>query len=60
AGAAPVLGADLANIRRVVVAMTGSEPQQQSAPIGGRTPSAFATRVLNYRLVTDVLPRNLL
>lgn len=57
---APVLGADLANIRRVVVSMTGSQPQQQSAPIGGRTPSAFATRVLNYRLVTDVLPRNLL
>ncbi len=57
---APVSAANRANIRRVVVAMTGSEPQQQSAPIGGRTPSPFATRVLNYRLVTDVLPRNLL
>ncbi|MEE8503879.1 MAG: prepilin-type N-terminal cleavage/methylation domain-containing protein [candidate division NC10 bacterium] len=62
----PAPGACAANtappcdIGRVVVSMTGSQPQQQSAPIGGRTPSAFATRVLNYRLVTDVLPRNLL
>ena len=62
----PAPGACAANtappcdIGRVVVSMTDSQPQQQSAPIGGRTPSAFATRVLNYRLVTDVLPRNLL
>lgn len=62
----PVPGACAANtappcdIGRVVIRMTGSEPQQQSAPIGGRNHSPFATRVLNYPLVTNVLPRNLL
>ncbi len=57
---APVVGAaTLANIRRVVVTITGSEPQQQSAAIGGRSPSPFATRVRNYQLLTDVRPRNL-
>lgn len=62
----PAPGACAANtappcdIGRVLVSMTGSQPQRQSAPIGGRTPSPFATRVLNYPLVTDVLPRNLL
>ncbi len=56
---APVGAGNLANIRRVVVSMTGSEPQQQSAAIGGRTPSPFATRVRNYQLLTDVRPRNL-
>ncbi len=56
---APVGAATLANIRRVVINMTGSEPQQQSAAIGGRTHSPFATRVRNYQLLTDVRPRNL-
>lgn len=47
------------DIRRVLVNMTGSEPVSQSAAIGGRSPSPFATRVRNYQLVTDVRPRNL-
>jgi len=47
------------DIARVVISMTGSEPQRQSAPIGGRRTSPFATRVRNYQLVTDVRPRNL-
>ncbi len=47
------------DIGRVIVAMTGSEPVSQSAPIGGRSPSPFATRVRNYQLGTDVRPRNL-
>ena len=47
------------DIGRVIIAMTGSEPVSQSAPIGGRSPSPFATRVRNYQLVTDVRPRNL-
>ena len=55
----PVTALNLANIRRVVITMTGSEPQQQSAAIGGRSPSPFATRVPNYQLVTDVRARNL-
>ncbi len=50
------LGCD---IGRVIVTMTGSEPVSQSAAIGGRSPSPFATRVRNYQLVTDVRPRNL-
>ncbi len=50
------LGCDIA---RVVITMTGSEPQQQSAAIGGRTKSPFATRVPDYQLMTDVRPRNL-
>ena len=44
---------------RVIVTMTGSEPVSQSAAIGGRSPSPFATRVRNYQLVTDARPRNL-
>jgi len=55
----PVTAANLANIRRVVITMTGSEPQQQSAAIGGRTQSPFATRVPDYQLMTDVRVRNL-
>lgn len=61
----PAPGACAANtappcdIRRVVISITGSEPQRQSAAIGGRTRSPFATRVLNYPLVTDVRLRNL-
>ena len=47
------------DISRVVITMTGSEPQRQSAPIGGRRTSPFATRVRNYQLVTDVRARNL-
>ena len=47
------------DIGRVIVTMTGSEPVSQSAAIGGRSPSPFATRVRNYQLVTDVRPRNL-
>ncbi len=47
------------DIARVVITMTGSEPLQQSAAIGGRSPSPFATRVPDYQLVTDVRPRNL-
>jgi prepilin-type N-terminal cleavage/methylation domain-containing protein len=47
------------DIGRVNIAMTGSEPVSQSAPIGGRSPSPFATRVRNYQLGTDVRPRNL-
>jgi hypothetical protein len=47
------------DIRRVRITMTGAEPAQQSAAIGGRSPSPFATRVQNYQLVTDVRPRNL-
>ncbi len=47
------------DIGRVIITMTGSEPVSQSAPIGGRSPSPFATRVRNYQLVTDVRPRNL-
>ncbi len=47
------------DIARVVITLTGSEPQQQSAAIGGRSPSPFATRVPNYQLVTDLRPRNL-
>ena len=47
------------DIARVNIAMTGSEPLQQSAAIGGRSPSPFATRVRNYQLGTDVRPRNL-
>ncbi len=59
-GACAANAAPPCDIGRVVVSMTGSQPQRQSAPIGGRTPSPFATRVMNYQLVTDVLPRNLL
>ena len=61
----PVPGACVDNINppcdigRVIVTMTGSEPVSQSAAIGGRSPSPFATRVRNYQLVTDVRPRNL-
>ncbi len=55
----PVTAANLANIRRVAITMTGAEPVSQSAPIGGRSPSPFATRVRNYQLGTDVRPRNL-
>lgn len=61
----PVPGACADNINppcdigRVIVTMTGSEPVQQSAPIGGRTHSTFATRVRNYQLVNEVRPRNL-
>ncbi len=47
------------DIARVVITMTGSEPQQQSAAIGGRSTSPFATRVPDYQLMTDVRPRNL-
>ena len=47
------------DIARVVITLTGSEPQQQSAAIGGRSSSPFATRVPNYQLVTDLRPRNL-
>jgi hypothetical protein len=47
------------DIGRVIVTMTGSEPVSQSAAIGGRSPSPFATRVRNYQLATDVRPRNL-
>ncbi len=47
------------DIRRVRIIMTGAEPAQQSAAIGGRSPSPFATRVRNYQLGTDVRPRNL-
>ncbi len=55
----PVTAANLANIRRVAITLIGSEPLQQSAAIGGRSPSPFATRVRNYQLVTDARPRNL-
>lgn len=48
------------DIARIVITMTGSQPQQQSAAIGGRSQSPFATRVQNYQLITDVRPRNLL
>ncbi len=51
--------ANLADIRRVVIDMTAEQPQQQSAAIGGRTRSPFATRVPDYRLITDVRLRNL-
>ncbi len=47
------------DIGRVLITMTGSEPLQQSAAIGGRSPSPFATRVRNYQLGTDVRSRNL-
>ncbi len=47
------------DIARVVITMTGSEPQQQSAAIGGRRTSPFATRVPDYQLMTDVRVRNL-
>ncbi len=47
------------DIVRVVITMTGSEPQQQSAAIGGRRTSPFATRVPDYQLMTDVRVRNL-
>jgi len=47
------------DIARIVITMTGSEPQRQSAAIGGRSRSPFATRVQNYQLITDVRPRNL-
>ena len=47
------------DIARVVITLTGSEPQQQSAAIGGRSLSPFATRVPDYQLVTDLRPRNL-
>ncbi len=47
------------DIARVVITMTGSEPLQQSAAIGGRSQSPFATPVPDYQLVTDVRPRNL-
>ncbi len=55
----PVTAANLANIRRVVITMIGSEPQQQSEAIGGRSTSPFATRVPDYQLMTDVRLRNL-
>lgn len=47
------------DIGRVLITMTGAEPAQQSAAIGGRSPSPFATRVRNYQLATEVRPRNL-
>ncbi len=58
-GACATNAAPPCNIARVVISMTGSEPQRQSAAIGGRTHSPFATRVRNYQLLTDVRPRNL-
>lgn len=58
--AAPVDAADLVNIRRVVINMTAEQPERQSAAIGGRSRSSFATRVQNYQLITDIRPRNLL
>ncbi|MFQ5803136.1 MAG: PilW family protein [Candidatus Methylomirabilales bacterium] len=58
-GACATNAAPPCDIARVVITITGSEPQQQSAAIGGRWPSPFATRVRNYQLVTDVRPRNL-
>lgn len=56
--AVPVLAANLPNIRRVVITMTGAEPTQQSAAIGGRGGNAFAP-VPDYQLITDVRMRNL-